>query len=133
MDMNIRTSLLILVVCAALAGGCSPGVPEPTRVDVSGEVTIDGKPLEKGQIYFKTVAAGSIDSIEIVGGKFAGKAELGPRRVEITAMRPASGGTPGMDAGEENYIPAKYNVNSKLTADVTAGGPNQFQFEVTAK
>ncbi|MCC9607108.1 hypothetical protein LOC68_14495 [Blastopirellula sp. JC732] len=131
--MYKRIATAILLALATVAIGCSLGKQEPARADVSGEVTIDGKPLEKGLIHFKTVSAGSIDSIDIVDGKFAGKAELGARRVEISAFRAASGGTPGMDAGEVNYIPAKYNAKSKLTADVTAAGPNEFKFEVTAK
>ncbi|TWT32773.1 hypothetical protein [Blastopirellula retiformator] len=131
MYKHITNLLLLSAMVAAL--GCTPGKPEPTRVDVTGQVLIDGKPLDKGLIHFKTVSAGSIDSLDIVDGKFAGKVEPGSRRVEIAAFRPAAGGTPGMDAGEVNYIPAKYNSSSKLTADVTEAGPNDFKFDVTAK
>lgn len=131
MYKHIMNLLLLSAIVAAL--GCTPGKPEPARVDVSGQVLIDGEPLDKGLIHFKTVSAGSIDSLDIVDGKFAGKVEPGSRRVEIAAFRPAAGGTPGMDAGEVNYIPAKYNSKSKLTADVTEAGPNDFKFDVTAK
>jgi hypothetical protein len=27
-----------------------------------------------------------------------------------------------------NYIPENYNTKTELTADVTSGGPNQFDF-----
>ncbi|EAQ76918.1 hypothetical protein DSM3645_11646 [Blastopirellula marina DSM 3645] len=125
--------MMILAVCAAFAIGCTPTNSEPSRVEVSGVVTIDGQPLPTGLIHFKTVSEGAIDSMEIVEGKFAGQAEPGKRRVEITAYRAASGGTPGMGGGEVNYVPAKYNAESKLTADVSSEGLNEFRFEVTSK
>ncbi|QDS86882.1 hypothetical protein EC9_10570 [Rosistilla ulvae] len=128
-----RIWLILLVASSAISLGCTQENSEPTRVDVSGEVMIDGKPLPKGFIYFKTIAEGVIDSTEIVDGKYAGQVEPGSRRVEIVAYRPVSGGTPGMDASEENYIPTKYNLESELTADVLTTGPNTFQFEVTSK
>lgn len=124
---------LIIVAIAGIALGCTPTSPEPTRIPVSGTVTLDGKPLAKGMIYFKTVAAGSIDSVDVIDGKYAGQAEAGVRRVEIIAYKPATGGTPGMGGSEVNYIPAKYNVDSKLTAEVTASGPNDFPFDITSK
>jgi len=33
---------------------------------------------------------------------------------------------------KENYIPSKYNTESKLTAEVSAGGANEFSFDVTS-
>ena len=38
-----------------------------------------------------------------------------------------------MGFARENYVPAKYNTESKLTADVKTGGPNEFKFDLTSK
>ncbi|WP_207398547.1 hypothetical protein [Bremerella alba] len=74
-----------------------------------------------------------MDALDIVDGKFSGEVEPGERRIEISAFRPAQGGTPGMDPGEENYIPAKYNTKSTLTANVAEGQANEFNFDVSSK
>lgn len=131
--MEARLSTLILVLSLIATLGCTAQRAEPTRFPVSGTVTLDGKPLAKGLIYFKTVSEGSLDALDIVDGKFQGEAEAGERRVEITALRPSPGGTPGMDAGEENFIPAKFNTNSTLTANVSKEQANEFDFAVTSK
>ena len=64
------------------------------RQAIEGTVTLDGKPLEKGQITFvpQGDTKGPTAGAEIVGGKFAIPAAGGPLagkfRVEITAARP---------------------------------------------
>ncbi|WDI39740.1 hypothetical protein [Bremerella sp. P1] len=131
--MVTRFSLCFLLVGLLLSLGCTAQSNEPQRLPVSGSVSLDGKPLDKGVIYFKTVSKGSVDALDIVAGKFSGEVEPGERRVEISAFRTASGGTPGMDAGEVNYIPAKYNNKSTLKANVTQGQANEFDFAVTSK
>lgn len=131
--MVARYSTLCLLLGLAISLGCTAQRAAPSRFPVSGTVSIDGKPLDKGIIYFKTVSEGSVDALDIVDGKFSGEVEPGERRVEITALRPAQGGTPGMDAGEENYIPAKYNTKSTLSATVAEGQTNEFDFPVTSK
>lgn len=124
-----------LVLVGLLLAGCGGGT-EPQRYPVSGTVTLDGQPLPEGLIFFKTVATGAIDTMEIKAGKFAGEAQPGERRVEIVAYREstAPGTTPGMEANAEvNYIPPRYNSQSTLTAQVKPEGPNEFSFEVTSK
>ena len=70
-------------------------------------------------------------SIAAAGGTFAGKF-----RVEVTASRP-SGRTVRTPRGEfsnvdEQFLPARYNVQSELTVEVKSGGPNEFTFELTS-
>ena len=56
--MNCRFTLSYLIVFVSLlcVVGCGDG--RPTRVPVSGQVTIDGKPLTEGTIQFYPVAGG---------------------------------------------------------------------------
>ena len=97
-------------------------------------MTHDGHPLAEGTVYFKTAQTGAIDTFPVKDGKFEGTAEVGERRVEISAYRTKTGNFNGMKGEvKENLIPAPYNVNSKLTATVTPDGPNTFQFDVKSK
>jgi hypothetical protein len=104
-------------------------------VPVSGAVSLDGKPMGDGVVYFKRPEVGAVDRLEVKDGKFAGIAEVGERRVEICRYRygepfPMGG---GMFPNRIETIDAKFNTNSTLTANVTEDGPNEFQFEVTLK
>ena len=130
-----------VVVCLAMCGcGGKAGVK---KYSVAGAVTIDGQPLAEGEVYFRTVESATIDAVPIKAGRFQGEAQAGSRRVEIVALRdvppdPAAVAMYGdkakeLGAGRENYIPAKYNTESKLTAEVKPGGPNDFTFEITSK
>ncbi|MEW4453222.1 hypothetical protein AB1L30_11140 [Bremerella sp. JC817] len=128
------TYLVAIASLATLTLGCQPQRQNATKFPVQGTVTLDEKPMPKGIIYFKTIATGSVDAMDIVDGKFSGEAEPGERRVEISAFRPVPSATPGMGEGEENFIPAKYNAKSTLSADVTTDKQiNDFQFAVTSK
>lgn len=133
MMRNVVLALLSLIICTALSG-CSKGRPEPKRVPVTGTVTLDGKPMAEGTIYFKTIGLGSVDRMDIKEGKFEGMAEVGQRRVEINQIK--SGPPIRTPLGDlpnvTNKIPSKYNTQSTLTATVTDEGPNEFKFEATS-
>jgi hypothetical protein len=126
--------VLLLLMCLALAA-CQSRKSEPQKYSVSGTVTLDGKPLaEDGLIYFKTIATGAIDGLDIKSGRFSGSTEPGDRRVEIVVYRLKMVDINGMK-GEtrESLIPNRYNLESTLTAKVTPEGPNQFAFELSSK
>lgn len=119
--------LLILGVC-----GCTL---EPRRAAIEGEVTLaSGKPLPTGVIRFIPIAGttGPIAFAEISEGKYHLEAENGPvigsNRIEITAMRksgekiPIPDGPPGFfQDGEEQYLPARFNINSAITVEIIPG------------
>ena len=71
--------------------GCSGSKEGPIRASVTGTVTFDGKPLEKGTIRFVPLdgAGGPKTSTSIEAGTFILPAEAGPtmgeHRVEIEA------------------------------------------------
>jgi hypothetical protein len=127
--MTLRLALALSL--AALAG-C--GKAEPKVAAVSGTVTLDGKLLPEGTVYFKTVATGGIESFPVKDGKFAGRAEVGERRVEINAYKSIVLKDNSMGGEiQENIVADRYNTNSVLTATVTAQRPNEFMFEVKGK
>src|SRR4051794_9822572 len=118
--------IVVLLASVLLAGGCGGSEPRPMRV--WGEVTYDGKPIEKGAIVFTSLGDDTAQGAggEIVDGRYDIPASSGPRsgenyRVAITAMR-KTGRTlrnimtpegPTMEE-TENYIPAIYGGQSTL-------------------
>lgn len=117
---------------------CCPGLigcqSRPVTVPVSGTVTLDGQPLSEGEVYFKTVRTGAFEAIPVKAGRFAGAAQPGERRVEVYAYRVTTGDFSGMKGEvKESLISPKYNLESTLTADVSADKPNEFAFAVTSK
>jgi hypothetical protein len=132
MVCDLRVIVAWFAACSLLCGCDSGKRAEPARFPVSGSVTIDGKPLAQGVVYFKTVATGAIDSADVIDGKFQGKAEQGERRVEVCSYEkvPAKADDPMSQDIQKNTIPARYNTDSQLTAKVTPNGPNEFEFKV---
>lgn len=130
--MHRLPAIVCLGVLVVWSAGCSGG---PRMRQVSGQVTLDGKPVPEGDILFKP-AAGSLgpDAGRIRDGMFAFLAKEGKHRVEISASRILPGGARGA-GGEpvpEEYIPERYHSNSELTAEVTSAGPNRFDFKLVA-
>jgi hypothetical protein len=124
-----RTVLLGLLLAMM---GCGPG-----EATVSGTVTLDGKPLEEGNIAFRPLPALAKSEARggpIKDGKYQVKARPGQNRVEITATRVVPGkkdsfGTPL----RESIVPEKYNAKSELTKEISAGGANEFNFELKSR
>jgi hypothetical protein len=42
-------------------------------------------------------------------------------------------GNERIEGSKENYLPARFNSDSAFTAEVTAGGTNDFPFAVTSR
>ena len=114
------------------------------RQSIEGIVTLDGKPLEASQITFVPQAGtkGPAAGTGIVAGRFtvpaSGSTFAGQFRVEVTATRPT--GKKVIDTmmwqpvnDYEQFIPLKYNGQSKLTAEVEAGGKNHFNLFLLLK
>ncbi|MBN2294923.1 MAG: hypothetical protein JXM70_21020 [Pirellulales bacterium] len=131
---------LLCVVALLSVLGCGHG----GRVSVEGTVTLDGKSLEKGQIQFSPLpgTGGPTAGAKIVDGRFAIPVEGGPFsgkfRVKITQSGPT--GRKKLDPRSNTMVdeytqllPARYNTESKLEAEVTSSGPNEFEFALTSK
>lgn len=129
MHRVIVTVLLGLLLAMV---GCAPG--EST---VSGTVTLDGKPLEEGNIAFRPLPALAVSEAmggSIKDGKYQVKARPGQNRVEITATRIVPGKKDNFGTLlRESILPEKYNAKSELTKEISAGRANELNFELTSR
>lgn len=131
--MRRRCCLFGLSAVLLLILGCSQG---PRSYRVTGTVTLDDKPVLDGDIHFiDTTGRWGAEVAKIKDGRYEVLAKAGPKRVEISASRILPGGARG-GGGEpvaEEYIPEEYNATSRLAADVTADGKNEFDFRLHSR
>lgn len=141
-----RTGYAVCIMSAAmflnmpLICGCGGS---SGRQSIEGTVTLDGKPLEKGQITFVPEAdsGGPTAGAGIEDGKFAIPASrgafIGKFRVKITASRLSSRKVLGINGKLVDeyvqFLPRKYNSESQLTADMKADAKNHFEFTLNSK
>jgi len=120
-----------------LSLGCGGGDDAPIKYEVSGQVTLDGQPLQQGRITFRPLdRATASASGKIENGGYVLECLSGQKRVEITSRRripgpkttgsKASSGEPAITI--EMLVPQQYNRESTLTAEVMESGGNRFVF-----
>ena len=125
----------VLCVCL-LAAGCTTGSNEPKTSQVSGKVELDGKPLDDGDITFEGDPETIPDVLPIKDGAFSGKVKVGKKKVKIQAFKtePAPpNATANVTEVKTNYLPARFNKETTLTAEVTDSGVNPSEFKVQSK
>lgn len=125
------------ILCAAGCNGSGD------RFAIQGTVTLDGETIPKGSIAFRPLESTRSPSAgaEIVDGQFSIPAEKGVRpgqfRVEILAVRATGRSIKdpvfGPTEVEQQYLPARYNTRSELTADITENFAGELHFELKAK
>jgi len=131
----LRHFCWMFLFCALTVGtGCSSHKETPLA-EVSGEVKYGGKAVSDGEIIFADPEGKGADTLPIKDGAFAGKVKVGKRKVQIYGYRLGKAlppGSPGAENGppKENYLPAKYHNESKLTEEVKADQPNVFKYEL---
>lgn len=126
--------------------GCDGGGAEGRRL-VYGRIRLDGSPLARGVIAFDpepgggaTVSTGGV----IVDGAYSIGGEDGPTvgkyRVSIRSggagpmdAKAAPGMPPPPKKSKREPIPARYNANSELTADVQSSASTKSDFELTSE
>ena len=128
-----RATLAGLTAFALLAGGCGSG-----HVPLTGDVSYDGTPIDDGTITFvPTSGGGGSDagkvSCHIENGKYKFEKDRGPLpgkyKVEVTWMQKAGQKKGPLDpdivipGDRTQVLPAKFNTQTTLTADVTSGSP----------
>ncbi|MEW4570700.1 hypothetical protein AB1L88_22780 [Tautonia sp. JC769] len=147
-DHPIRTTLAPLSPPVALAAlllslpGCGPA-PDQGGVAVTGQVLLDGQPLDEAHITLIPESSGPAVTGVVQGGAFrippSEGPEPGPYRVEIDAVRPTGRiiehpDLLGQTAEEtENIVPPRFNRASTLRVEVGDGGDNHFEFAVTTR
>ena len=110
-------------------GGSNSRIPLE-ETPVKGSVTVKGKALAEGEIYF-VVSGYAPNVIPIANGEYAGKAKVGSNRIEIRSWKegPPLSTDPTKQPTKVNTIPSAYNDSSKLTAEVQSKGENDFKFK----
>jgi hypothetical protein len=129
------------LVCAALLAGCAGSKPTPAkRVKVSGNVTVEGKPLQTGRVVFDPSNGEPPTSLDVLDGYYEGLAVVGKNKVRISSFRKTSMKEkmkmdgPGYDElVEENILPPRYNTASEIVREVTEGQSNEFNFKLQLK
>jgi hypothetical protein len=128
--------LLVGTILTFFLMGCGQREEKAT---VSGSVTLDGAPLQSGQIRFvavdgQTPTAGAA----IAGGKFTTSPPPGEKKVEISAPKVTgkqkmydTPDSPTVDVVEE-LLPPRYNVQTELTMTVEPG-EQENNFELKTK
>ena len=138
------------VLCVAAAGcGGSPTYDGPERAAVIGKVTFSGQPVETGMITFipEDSSARTVSAAIGGGGYLLSEGHgpnLGAYKVSISATKQlgdtASAEVYVQDEGDgsgrkrrikkpEELLPAKYNTETELKADIKSGS-NTFDFDL---
>lgn len=118
--------------------GCSSS-DAPPMATVSGQITLNGVPIENGSIVFAPIdGKGPVAGGKIKAGQYSFASPYGSKRVEINSPRVVgqqksydTPDSPVVDVVEE-AIPATYNTATTITADVTPEGSRKFDFDVKA-
>ena len=144
MPMGRLAGLLPAVGLVAALAGCGP---DNGRLAISGNVTLDGVPLDQGSIRLtssgteKLFASGAM----IQQGEFYIPKDKGlppgTYVVEIsspdTSVPPVvyqgAPGEPALPPTAPERIPPEYNVDSKQTVEVSADRDNHFEFEIASR
>jgi len=126
---------VLLAACAGLAG-CSTA---PAPQEIHGEITLDEQPVTDGRVRF-TPQGDKAQSAEalIKDGKYTTTLLAGNYKVEVFAPRKMGKRTdrprgPGANISVVvETIPAKYNTESQLTAEVKPAD-HEIPFKLTTK
>jgi hypothetical protein len=141
MSVIRRIGIVLSLAVVGCGGGAGDNLP---RQAVSGSVTLNDKPLEQGSITFSPAEPGQQGAASagavIKSGSYSIARTGGPTpgKYRVSIVSEAAGAAeelPGMppkvtDLKKRALVPEKYNVKSSLTAEVTADGPNTFDFDL---
>ncbi len=129
--LNKPTTLLAAVL-ALLIGlfGCSRS-DRPELGEVTGKVTLDGQSLSAATVVFSPTEGGrqsmavtdAEGNFEIIYIRDIKGAKIGPHKVRITTAT---------EEKPEERLPARYNAQTELTAQVQPGS-NEIPFGLTSE
>ena len=119
----LQIRLLPLGLLLLIHLGCGGGSNEPTTYEVSGKVTLAGKPVENGLIRFVPGSgepARDPNVAPITSGNYKAMVTAGSKRVEIEVYSPTGPVFDGKPT-DEQIAPPKYNTESTLKKDIQSG------------
>jgi hypothetical protein len=141
----------ILAICLAAIFSASPGCAgsgdDLDREAVSGTVMLDGEPLVGGAIqFFPATNAGGVavgGGSPVENGRFSIAREYGlvpgSYKVAINAAEPETAGAKTKGAARKgrvqvrDLIPARYNSETTLKAEIDKGGTSSLTFDLESK
>lgn len=144
----VLSSLVGALTLVGALSGCGTGAPRVAQV--SGRVTLDGKPLPKASVTFVPMATrqnenpgptaqGMTDDqgrYQLSVDVSTPGAVVGACRIYITTIL-SDPATDDRDAGGpirkvRDKVPTRYNMATELTFDVPAGGTDRANFDLTS-
>ncbi|MGN6134638.1 MAG: Ig-like domain-containing protein [Aureliella sp.] len=144
---RFRTWLLVAGMLMLFQAGCGGPSDQPELGQVTGTVTLDGKPLSGVAVVFQPVSGRPATGMTDAEGKYeltyireTKGTKVGSNRVEIAPSEDGEA-EESADEGEESAagapqakpgkpkVPARYNVESELKVDVKPG-ENTFDFKL---
>jgi hypothetical protein len=140
--MRPQSGFVVCLVVSVVWLGSGCGGDPLSRQAVSGTVSLNGTPVERGSINFHPVEQATTSAGAVIeAGKYQIPRDLGlppgKYRVVINAPKPGTGGDVPSDGmpGEpvavaEEMIPPEWNVNSDQFIEVQTGGSTEFNFDV---
>lgn len=122
--LEICGGLVLLTVV-----GCGPS--GPAKYPVAGLIQFQGKPIPQGTLTLIPQSSQARTTVaQIVDGKYDAEITEGKWNVNIQAVRETGPINPALgEAPREQYIPAKYNGESKLSITVPSE-QSEFNFDL---
>jgi len=122
------TCLLLGVVWIV---SCTPqNAPPPSTAQVKGTVSLDGKPMQKGEVML-SVTAQPPKTLEIKNGTFEGEVFVGKNSIEVVLHKP------GPPSSTDPNTPTTINAVGSCTPnslDIPKGGASDLKIDaVSAK
>ena len=127
-SLSVPAILLFLTVL-----GCGGSSSDASFSNIEGKVSYQGEPVKNGVIYFEKIGDKETEpkSAPISDGAYSVKLKDGKYTVRIsgTKVMPLPKGVVGASGekeGPKEYLPARFNAKSDLTADIA--GPRTLDF-----
>ena len=125
LDCGVRAAVAVLVLAVVMTG-CGRRFP---MAEVSGKVTLDGKPLSDATVMFVPekgfAAAGTLQpdgTFRLISGRPGDGAVIGSHKVAVMPANPLKA-----------HFPAKYqNAETRGFSVEVKAGKNSFEFDLTS-
>lgn len=129
-----RIAFMLAGLCCVSLVGCSGGgAAVPKKAQVSGSVTLDGKPMAEGQVRFNVTGQAPID-VPVKDGAFSGEAFTGENRIDVLWEK--EGPPHPMDPNQRiivNVVDARFSgPESPFKKTIAADGAQNLSFQVTS-